>query len=104
MLVGGSQWWYFFVELEHLHCGHSNDSEKIHQVILAIRECRQIDFEILGLFLLVGGSQRWYFFVELVHCGHCNDSEKIHQVILAIRECRENDFRILGAFFVSRRS
>ena len=44
LLVQGSWRWYFFVELEH--CGHSNDSEKIYQVILAIRECRKIYFVI----------------------------------------------------------
>jgi hypothetical protein len=51
-MVKGSRRWYYFVELEH--CGHSNDSEKIHQVILAIRECREIDFETFRA-VFVGG-------------------------------------------------
>ena len=38
-----------FIELEH-YCGHSKGSEKIHQVILAIRECKEIDFTIFGAF------------------------------------------------------
>ena len=57
LVVGGSRRWYLFVELEH--CGYSNDFEKIHQVILSIREwkCREIYFIIFGA--VFGGGRRW---------------------------------------------
>ena len=51
---------FLFVELEH--CGHFNDSEKFHQVILAISECREICSVIFGAVLfwleVVGGGRR----------------------------------------------